>query len=172
MADFLPVDFDWSLSGYLDKLKTAALEFSSVFSEFIGNEAKARASGYGDEFDNIRANAENVKNTIEWINSQVDAASSWLGKVFGMGGISETGIGAIPLIPVAYVTAALAALTYAVDNMTRFNRKMALVQSGDAPSSILTDSPTIIGEASGLLKWAIIGAVIYFALPKILKRMK
>jgi hypothetical protein len=79
---------------------------------------------------------------------------------------------AVPYVPIAIISASIAAMTYIIAKMVEFNRKADLVAGGYAPGSILAPGQTVFGETSDLLKWVIIGGTLYFALPVILKRLK
>ena len=174
-----------TVESQLQALKTRALEFSSVFDQF------QRIRGYTVNNPALKADWERantyasaIKNTVMWINGQVDGAVNWLSRTIGLSGVGEVGrMGAVPLISAAYLVSATAALVFATDWMIKIireaeneARKIELVDSGKADQSILyPDKGTIGGALSGagdLLKWAIIaGAVWYFA-PKLLEKLK
>lgn len=170
MTDIIQTASD-ELTAAIERLRLKGAEFFSVYAQFMANydfisdNAELRA-----EWEMIRQYADTVKNTVTWINSAVDSASSWFSSAFGMSGLNA--IGAIPLIPIAYVLASLAALTYAINRMVEFNAKVELVKANKLPGSALTESGGPLADASSLLKWAIIGAAAYFLIPELLKRWK
>ena len=174
-----------NVSGQIAALKQRAVEFSTIFDRFNSIRGYTiRNPELSAEWERAYAYASAVKNTVSWINKQVDGAVNWLSRTVGLSGMGEMGnMGAVPLISAAYLISATAALVFATDWMLSIitkaeneAAKIALVESGKASESILyPDKGTIGGALSGagdLLKWAIIaGAVWYFA-PKLLEKFK
>jgi len=155
----------------INNLKQKAYDFSRVYNEFVNNyQYIVNYPDLLEEWNSLKSYADKVRSTIDYITGAVDSATQWVGKLFGIP--PSTQLGALPLIPVAAITAAVAAITWSVSEMIKFNQKVNLIKSGAAPGSILDDSPTVIGEASSLLKWAVIGGLVYFLAPKIIERLK
>jgi hypothetical protein len=183
-----------------DILSTASQDITSLVAQ-LKNQAATFSQTY-DTFEKIRGYTVNnpqlaadwaaadsyattVKNTVSWINQQVDSAVNWLSGVVGLGGISRLGqIGAIPLITAAYLIAASAAVLYAIDWMVSIisraqieKAKVDLVASGQADQTILTPDTTVtqniastVSSASNLVMWLIIGAAAWYFLPKLAEK--
>lgn len=170
MADLIDAATDELLSA-IDRLKQKGAEFAAAYNQFVANyDVISDMPDLVSEWNMIKSYADTVKNTVSWINNAVDSAANWFKSAFGFSGLNA--VGAIPLIPIAYVTAALAALTYAIGRMVEFNAKVDLVRANKLPGSALTDSNGPLADASSLAKWIVIGAAAYFLLPQILKRWK
>lgn len=175
MSALAEISFDSAIASLREKAASFAntyRQFSSL--EYIAQKDPALYS----EWKTAKTRAEYVINTVSWINRQVDAAASWLGNMFNLNGVQ--GIGAIPLIPVAYVVAAISAMTFAGNAMLstmgriyEFKRRMDLVDSGQAGTDILeTPDTSISGQIGTALKWVIIGAAVYYVAPRLIERFK
>ncbi len=155
----------------INNLKQKAYDFSRVYNEFVNNyQYIVNYPELLDEWTSLKSYADKVRATVQYITETIDSATSWVSGLFGIPARQQ--LGALPLIPIATITAAVAAITWSVSEMIKFNQKVNLIKSGAAPGSILDDSPTVIGEASSLLKWAVIGGLVYFLAPKIIERFK
>lgn len=157
------------LQAEIDRLRQNAGRFTSVYDEFqrirgytVNNPALAA------EWEKANSYASNVKSVIGWINSQVDGAYSWIKNIFGLDGMDMGVLPAIPALTVAYVTAAISALVFAVDWMLKIiseaeteRQKIQLVSEGKADSSILKSDSGIVADSATLIKWASIGLLAY-----------
>lgn len=165
----MAIEQDSLLESAINRLKEKAGEFSRVYADFVANRQWAEMDpALFQEWQSIKSIADRVRGTIEWINSQVDSASNWLRGVFGLSGLQS--LSAIPFIPIAYVTGAVAALVYVTNQMVEFNQKVALVRERLAPGSILAPSPGIVGETGNVLKWLIIGGALFFVVKPLLEK--
>lgn len=175
-----------SIAGQVDTLKQRAGDFARVFSDFesirgylVNNPALMA------EWERAHTYASSVKNTVSWINSQVDSAANWLSRTIGLGGMQSGNLGALPLISAAYLVSATAALVFATDWMLKIinsaeneRQKIELVKSGQASESILYPAAapglfnSLFGDSGGMIKWLIIGGVAWYVLPMIMEKVK
>lgn len=155
----------------VNNLKQKAYDFMMAYNEFINNyQYVVNYPELLNEWTSLKSYVDKVRSTIEYLTGTIDSATQWVNKLFGVPASQQ--LGALPLVPIAAITAAVAAITWSVSEMVKFNQKVNLIKSGAAPGSILDNSPTMIGEASSLLKWAVVGGIIYFLAPKIIDRLK
>lgn len=172
-----------TLTAQINNLKNRAGEFAGIFDQF------QRIKGYLvnnpallAEWENAYVYANGVKNTVSWINGQVDSAVNWLSRTFGLGNIPKNNLGALPLISAAYVISATAALVFASDWMMKIIKaaeieqaKIDLVKDGKASETILFPAKegifnSLFGDTGSILKWVIIGGAAWYLLPKLLKK--
>ena len=130
------------------------------------------------EWQSLKTRADDVRSKIDYINSLVDKAANWVsdmttlnreqildqGVLYGSGGALGS-LGFIPaLIPLAYVTAAIAGLVYVTGDIYKFTQKLALVEQGKLPASELDKGA--LDKGTDLIKQitllALVGGAIYF----------
>jgi hypothetical protein len=178
MNNLADLSFDSMVTGLRDK----AAQFAAAYSQFLANESDASQDPqlYAD-WQSANTYAGAIKDTIQYINNQVDAASNWLGSTFGMNGLGslrgQKGLGFLPLVPIAYIIAASAALTYAYSLVVASNNavqnyriKAGIVSAGGDPS--LLDAQATGTTVSNIIKWGIIAVAAYFIIPKLLKEYR
>lgn len=161
----------------LENLRSKGQQFSIVYQDFLNN--RAYISGNPElieKWDSINRYAISVKNTIIYINETVDSASNWLKNTIGLSGreIGEQSqnLGFIQVLPVAYLTAAIAALTYVIGQIVEFNTRVDLVKNGLIKPDQLNTGENIFASTSNLIKWGLIAAGVYLAWPVIMKKVK
>jgi hypothetical protein len=175
-----------SFDSAIETLKANGAKFTQVYRDFInaGYYAKQDPKLY-QEWLAVKSKADSVKNTIIYINNAVEGSISWLGSTFGLNGmnivnqIPKQNLGVLPLLPVAYVLGASAAvvgaitlMTNSIGNIYEYKRKADLVESGQADSDILNqENPnTLSYQLSSVLKFGLILGAAYFIIPKLLKK--
>jgi len=173
-----------SFSQAIDALKANGARFANVYREFMNAESYAKTNPqFYARWRDIKSKADTVKNTVMYINQKVEGAFSWFSNTFGLNGLETVqqtnGLGLLPLVPVAYVLAASAAVIGAISLMTNFlgdiyeyKRKADLVESGQANSDILNqENPNSFGyQISGVMKFGLILVAAYFIVPKLMKK--
>lgn len=161
-----------TLESAVAKLRDKGAEFARAYNELLANYAYVKDDpALLSEWSEIKSYADKVRGVIEYINGAVAGATQWISDTFGLSGFAA--LSAVPLVPVAYVLSATAALTYVLGRMYEFNQKVSLVKAGRAEPGILDSSaPTVIGEAGTLLKWVVIGAALYFAAPIVIRKLR
>jgi hypothetical protein len=116
-----------SFDAAIETLKSNGAKFATVYRDFTNAEYYARQNPeLYEKWKSAKFKADAVKNTIMFINEKVDGAFSWFSNVFGLNGLSvinqlqenKQGLGALPLLPVAYVVGASAAVLAAISLMT------------------------------------------------------
>lgn len=176
-----------SFSQAIDTLKANGARFANVYRDFIGSEAIARTDPtFYARWRDIKSKADNVKNTIVYINEKVEGAFSWFNNSFGLNGVALAqnatqnmkGLGVLPLLPVAYVLGASAAVIASISLMTNFlgdiyeyKRKADIVQAGgDASQLNDADQNSFAVQIGGVLKFGLILAAAYFIIPQLVKK--
>lgn len=171
---------DFSFDNAVSSLKAKAADFAVAYNQFLNNEQFAALDPalYSD-WKSANNYASAVKATIQYINEQVDSASNWLSGVLGMNGLQsigrQKGLGFLPLIPIAYVLAATAALTYAYGRIVDSNNAIEQykIQAGLAQQGVtIPGAPTLTSTLGDTLKWVVIGVAAYFIVPKLIKEFK
>jgi hypothetical protein len=176
------VSSDSAFDNAINSLRQKGAEFSRVYDTFLSNQSYALSNpALADEWLSIKSKADAVRGTISYINNVVDSASNWLSGVFGLSGTQlgcaacdhHKQLGWLPLLPVAYVTAAVTALTYVIGAIIENNRKISLLRDGYLTGDQYgNNNKGLFGGIENILKIALIGAGIYIALPVIKKQMK
>lgn len=161
----------------VDRLREKAAEFSGVFDRFLAIRGyTVKNAALAAEWEKAYKYANTVKSAITWINNAVDSAYNTARDIFGMSGLGV--LPAIPALTVAYVSASIAAIVFAVDWMLKIiydaeneAKKIDLVADGKASDKILyTDADSLVsfGGATDSVKWLLIGAAALYFLPKLL----
>ncbi|MBT9174239.1 MAG: hypothetical protein DDT21_02651 [Syntrophomonadaceae bacterium] len=160
-----------TLESAVARMKARGAEFSRAYNQHIANRARVRHNpALLRRWQRIKDYADRTKSVITTVNRAVDRSSNWLRDIIG----GDGGIGALPaLMPVAYVIAAIAAMTFAINEIWSFHRSIgALVGAGATPgqvSDFLRDRearPGFLGNITAIVQLAIIGGVAWFLLSK------
>ncbi len=160
-----------TINDAIERMKSKGAEFANAYSTLMGDYERVKNNPtLLAKWNTLKKYADGVKATIQTINNSVDNSVNWLKDMFGMNGMSLQGmgnIGVLPLIPIAYVTAAIAALTYIIGEIYKFH---ALVQSG-ATSDQLTQAANggvtgALNNVSSLVKWGGIAFAAYLLYKK------
>ena len=154
-----------SIGDAIQSLKDKAGGFVKAYQALMNSEAKVRANPklYA-EWKTLKGRADSVRQKIDYINGVVDSAAKWLKGVFGMS--SADTLGVAPLIPIAYVTAAIAALVYVTSDIYKFVAKVDLIKSGALPAEALTKETGVFQNVAdttkNLVVLAVVGAVVFY----------
>jgi len=155
-----------TLNNAVERLKAKGMEFSNAYSVLMSDYEKVKDNPQLlSKWQSLKNYADKTKAVIQTINNSVDSSVNWLRDVFGFssGNLSGlAGVGVIPLVPIAYVLGAITALTYIVGEIYKFH---TLVGKG-ATTEQLTNSGGVFSDLSGLVKWAVIGGAVWFAIKK------
>lgn len=177
---------DLNFQQAIDALKANGARFTQVYTEFLGTEyfVKNDPVLYA-RFNTIKREADRVKNTIIYINKAVGDAFDWFGGLFNLNGIDTLnrvqnlkGLGVVPLIPIAYVLSASAAvlaviatMTYFLSDAYKYKRKADLIAQGVDPSDLNErDANSFGSQISDVVKFGLILAAAYFIVPKLIKK--
>jgi hypothetical protein len=177
------VSFDEAITA----LKQNGARFANVYRDFMNAEywAKQNPQLYA-QWKHAKEKADFVKNTIVYINSKVEGSINWFSNVFGLNGVNalaginqNQNLGLLPLVPVAYVLGASAAVIGAISlmsnsmaNIYEYKRKADLVEQGQADPDILNqeDKNTLSSQLSGVLKFGLVLVAAYYIVPKLMKK--
>lgn len=90
------------------------------------------------KYNKLMNDGVGIRSKIEWVTAAIDKAAnlygdvkSWIMDKFGFDGISDSqlaGMGILPLIPVAIIAAAVAAISYWTNDAYQFNAKLNEIQ--------------------------------------------
>ena len=108
----------------LEKFRAKAAEFLDAYYVLMAQQADiANIPELEEEFDSLYADGAEIKDTIDWITSTVDAVTGWFSGLFG-----STQMGVLPLIPIAAIGAAIAYMVSWVGRVYLFERKVSEVK--------------------------------------------
>lgn len=148
------------VGAYIERLKAKGTEFAQAFKVHEANRERVKDNPeLYKQWASINNYAYKVRDTIQTINNSVDSGVNWVRDLFGLDGMPQSGVGALPLIPIAYVVGATTALTWVIGEIYKFN---ALVNRGIDP----TKQGTTLGDTASLIKWGVIAVGVYFAWKK------
>jgi len=156
------------------------MEIASWFGRFPGHWQMIRPNFTGKAMGTIAAHTPDL----------VAAGDRFVGKLSGnewkyVSGLS--GLGVLPLLPVAVVGGILIAGAYTISRIMgevgyireqgNVSRKLDLVESHEASADILTetikaDKASVFGEISDLFKYALLGAGLYLIWPLLTRVVK
>lgn len=122
----------------VDKLRLKGEEFSRVYDLIINSENIASTNDdlYSD-YESIKFKGNAIKATIEKVTRLVDEAFNASSNIIGQDNTINMiernshmdGLGFIPLIPIAVITAAIAAITYWVNDAMQYLGKVEQVKN-------------------------------------------
>lgn len=168
--------------------KSAVDNMYATKARHLANESKAQELG-PVEYAKWQAELENMYRTqaaVEMLQDAISATSSWARDTFGLSGIQRglSGMGFIPLVPVAVIVGSISAVTAVIYAMNSYNdeleRKWAyvkanpnmtpaqvddLVNSGGAVSQVVES----VGGMAGII---VIGGLLLYFGPSLLKSWK
>jgi len=168
-----------TLDNAIAKMKEKGTAFSSAYNQHMANYNKVKSNPQLlAKWQTIKNYADKTKATIQAVNNSVDKSVNWLKDVFGMqtsnlNGLSNVGV--LPLVPIAYVTAAIAGMTYVIGQIWQFNTEANqyadFVAKGATPQQIIeykkeTKTQGFLGNINDITKWVVIGGALYFAWKK------
>lgn len=186
---------DMSFDAAVAQLRNVLGSFTISYNRFMASREIAQSDPQlWSDWQAAKTRADNVADSIRWINRQIDSAvdwfsntvGSWLGfsGLRGLDGLS-TGmgqLGVLPLVPVAYIVGATAALVAAKGYMDSVSNRADEIkarfslarETGD--TSVITSwdksqsggfwsvAGNSIGTITGI---ALIGVAAYFLIPKL-----
>lgn len=166
MSNQLSYVGEQSLDNAVERLKSKGAAFSDAYQKHLALYVKVKDNPkLLSDWIRIKKYADGVKMTIQTINNSVDKSVNWLKDVFGFQSDNLQGlqgVGVLPLIPIAYVLAALAALTYVISEMIKFS---VLVNKG-ATVEQLTKTTSGLTNLTDIIKWGGIAFGLYMLYQK------
>lgn len=127
----------------IGRLKAEGGKFAAAYDVLMGDRTiAARNPTTWAKWNALKTEADRIHSVISYINGAVDSGVNWLESVFGMGGMSA--VSALPLIPLAYVTGAVAALTYIVGEIYKFHDSLASVSALVSQGVPVEDAKAIV----------------------------
>lgn len=166
----------------VDRLRVKGEEFTRVYDLIINSEdiASTNDALYSD-YESIKFKGNAIKATIEKVTLLIDeafnASSNIIGKDNTINMIENNhymgGLGFIPLIPIAAITAAIAAITYWVNDAMQYLSKVEQVKNlinRNVPPEKAYD--IVHGQQFTLKKylpWIVGGVVTIMVAPKIIR---
>lgn len=106
----------------VEKFRRRAEEFRDAWQSLMQLEPVAsEVPELEEEYQDIYSEGMRIKNTVEWISEKVDAVVGWFGGLWGAN-LGSTQLGAVQLLPVAAITAAVAYMGHWVARVYMFER--------------------------------------------------
>jgi hypothetical protein len=171
-------------SSAVERLRTAATQFSGAYSQFVNIPVEYRSPTWAD----TKQRADTVKGIISTFTGAIDSAYKWLSSAFGLSGLGQLGllVPAVPWLTVAAVGGAISAImvsySYMIEELNKSAYKKQLmtvnaqrIEQGLEPldlTQLTQTGPTIFGEAGSLVKWVVIGGAALFIVPKLIEKYK
>lgn len=144
----------------VQNLKQKALEFRDLFTWLQSkSHIAARDPVVKAEYDKVMARGSAVRTGVEKTTGGIDWVTGQLREKFGIN--SRATMGAIPMIPIAVIAAAIAAITAWLADAYKLKSKIQYLEqhniTGGAAIDVLNGNPL-----NSMIGIAAIGAVLYF----------
>ncbi len=148
----------------ISRLQAKGTEFANVYRQLLADESAASSdpATYAT-WQNYKSKADTIMGTISYINSKVDTAVNWFKDLFGLGGVDAFAF--LPVLPIAYIVAAIAAMTYFITDYLKWREGLG---AGYSPGQI--NAGGVTSQISSTVMWAAIGLLAVFVLPKLLEK--
>lgn len=109
----------------LEKFRQKAIEFRDAWDTLTNYEqTAAEVPELDEEYQELHSRGSWIMDRVNQLTRAVDAVTGWFGGVFG----SPERLGALPLIPIAAITAAVAYMSKWVADVYLFERKVTEYQ--------------------------------------------
>jgi len=174
--------------GLIQRFQDAAARFQAAYAEFSGTAPLTHDEAA--EWGRIKSWADNVNATMQAIAGALaqgwDNAKSILGLSGARRSVKRLGrLGAVPLLGWAAITGAIAALLAVTNSMMSwlaknrrtqalFDVNLQRAQEGQAPVAVpgAGEPTTILEDVGELAKWIVLGLVIVYAAPPIIRALE
>lgn len=122
-----------------DDWKKAVIDFRARAGQFLKDVETLRAQrteinkkypAFKRDYNELIERSDTIYNTISKVTKGVDKVAEWLG--LDMSNIESSQMGAIPLIPIAIITGAIAAMGKWASDVYIFNQRLAEVKRLEA----------------------------------------
>jgi len=183
----VPTDLPESGGGFLGdaltRLREAEARFENAYFQLDSIGPAVQASGDAgalNEWASLKSHADMVREGLRSIASGASNAVDTFKAVFGLSAVrriarrtSRRGMGAVPLLPAAAIVAAIGIVIAAANSMMQFVVNWRRAESGKSavPGTGGGVAESLAG-ASDLAKWLVLGALIYYAAPPLLKMLE
>lgn len=163
-----------TIESAVQSLKEKGAQFMGAYGSLMSLEE--RAAAYPDlhtKWKSLKSEGDKIKSSVQYIANIVDSVGGFLGRTFGLSGMGAMGV--FPLIPIAVVTGAIAAISafvYAVSNFSDSLTKREMVEKGYSGKDIGMSSQTMLGDVSTIVKYVAIAGFGIIVLPKLLEAFK
>ena len=112
--------------GIIERFKARIAEFQEWFTRLgqVGDRVPPEMMG---EYENLISRGSTIQSTIDTITGGIDKAVSWFKGAFGLDAVTlakRGQLGAIPLLPVAAISGAMALIGYWITDTMQFIRRM------------------------------------------------
>lgn len=169
----------------VNKLRQKATEFNNIYNLVVNSEnVIADDLELYKEYDSIRYKGDLIKGTIKKATGLIDevysAASSIIGEdntinMLKTGAITE-GLGILPFLPIMFVTSAIAAITYWVNDAIKYLSKVEQVKNLIGKNVDPEEAYKIVHGETSIFKryipWVVGGAVALMVAPKLIRMVR
>lgn len=141
----------------LNRFKSKAAEFSVALDKL--NSVNNVPPNLQAEYSGLRSTADYIQSTIGWITSTVDSVTGFFSDFLGFDGVTSTrdyinnkpvsGMGIIPLLPVAGISAALAVMSKFIADVYLFERKVLEQKRLESTGINPSEAAKIVDKISG-----------------------
>lgn len=188
LLDWLLHPIDSSQAAWEDAVirwKNAVIEFDAEVSRHIENRYLAVQMGELDEWQAQLNRALGVQTAIETLQEQLQNASNWYSKTFGMSGLSGPELALVPIAVITGSISAVVAITYALYTYNnQLQAKWDYINANDiSPEQVpnILDSnggdlvpgmSNSIDKISNIAMWIVIGGLLLKFGPVLIKQGK
>lgn len=110
--------------GQIFSLKERAAEFAAAFDALLSWEQQIAGTDLEPEYQRLVDRGFSLHDTVTEVMAQIDSALGWVRGVFGLEGLRATGtLGLVWFIPLAAIAAALAALSFWLNDYIKFSKR-------------------------------------------------
>lgn len=178
----------YSFDDAVADVKAKAEQFANLYRTFMSGEPiAAQNQQLYSQWKSVASKVSAIKSSVSWVTNLFDSAGTLISNTFGLSGVQ--GLGLIPIVPIAALVAASAALVYGINLMSEtvasiseFKQRTDVVAQMNAqraaqglPPLSSSDVANIINkpsQAQTILTWGLVAAAAYFILPKLLDKIK
>lgn len=166
------------IDGAMSRLREAAAGFESAYAQLMDIGPQVVGTAAEGEWLSLRDNAERVRATLSALEQGTKSAFDYAKEVFGLSAVRNAargriaGLGVIPLLPIAAVTGAIALLVAATNSIMQFVVNWRRAEAGKNPVSSGGGVADTVQAGASLVRWLIVGGVLYVAAPELLRIAK
>lgn len=169
-----------SEKSYIQQFKDKARRFWSLWTNLNQQRSTVsrQAPAVQAEYNDLLSRGSKIRSTIDYVTGAIDKAAamydsvkSWISETFGFGDIDEPieryeQMGLIPLIPIAVIVAALAAITKWTSDAYEFNARLNEIQRLEAQGIGPREAAAIVERTmdKGIFGGGVMGNMIPLAL--------
>lgn len=162
------------------RLKDEAAYFSDAYNVLLADyEFVQDDPALFEKWSRLKSIADTTKDSVQYIFDTIEGVGNWFSNVFGLG--EANNLGAIPVIGIATILSAIAAIGYIGGEIYKFHNsnelKAKMLAAGYNPEQIIDAAnagqpSSALTDVKGIASVLVFGAVAVLVVPKLLERFK